>query len=67
MFETLVLVCVIHNLTMCQTLADTEGPYSTRDRCIQRAYEIASELPMYLPEFTATQYMCVEQVKGTRI
>jgi hypothetical protein len=67
MFEALVLVCVLNNLDMCQTISDTRGPYITRDKCVQRVYEIASELPKYLPNFIATRYMCIEQTKGTRV
>jgi hypothetical protein len=67
MFEALVLVCILHNLDACQTISDTRGPYNTRDKCVQRVYEIASELPKYLPNFIATQYMCIEQPKGTRV
>jgi len=67
MFEAFVLVCLISNPTLCHTLQDIEGPYSSRKVCTQRAYEIASELPSYLPMYIPKQYMCMEQPKGTRI
>ena len=53
--------------TICHTLQDTEGPYDSNKICTQRAYQIASELPSYLPMYIAEQYMCMEQPKGTRI
>ena len=67
MFEAFVLVCLISNPTLCHTLQDIEGPYDSRKICIQRAYEIASELSIYLPMYLPKQYMCMEQPKGTRI
>ena len=66
MFEALVLVCLISDPTKCHTLADIEGPYSSRKICVQRAYEIAAELSTYLPMYIAKQYMCTEKPKGTR-
>jgi len=42
----------------CQTLQDTEGPYRTEKQCVARVYEIAVELPEYLPQYIATRYKC---------
>ena len=67
MFEAFVLVCLIRDPSLCHTLQDIEGPYNSRNMCTQRAYEIASELSIYLPMYIAKQYMCLEQSKGTRI
>ena len=66
MFEAFVLVCLISDPTKCHTLEDIEGPYPSRNICTQRAYQIASELPSYLPMYIAKQYMCMEQPKGVR-
>ena len=53
MFETLVLVCVIGTTNICHTLEDLEGPYKTKQECISRAYEIAADLPSYMPNYQA--------------
>ena len=42
----------------CQTLKDTQGPYETEKQCEVRAYEIAVELPEYLPQYIAVKYKC---------
>ena len=66
MFEAFVLICLLSDPSKCSTLEDMEGPYKDRDTCIHRAYQIASELPIYLPMYIAKQYMCTEQPKGVR-
>ena len=60
MFETFVLVCVIGASNVCHTLSDLEGPYKTKQECIDRAYEISIDLPAYMPNFQATKYKCLE-------
>ena len=60
MFETLVLVCIIGTSNICHTLADLEGPYKTKEECMSRAYEIAADLPEYMPNFQAMKYKCIE-------
>jgi|TARA_R100001460_G_scaffold59662_2_gene99540 hypothetical protein len=60
MFETFVLVCIIGTSNICHTLSDLEGPYKTKQECIDRAYEIGVELPNYMPNFQALKYKCVE-------
>ena len=58
MFETWVLVCAL-GTPVCHTLADVEGPYDTKKQCIERAYEIAVELPEHMPNYVATKYKCI--------
>lgn len=64
MFEAFVLVCIIGNSNICHTLSDIEGPYETKTECVFRAYEIAKELPEYMPNYVALKYKCA--TKGTR-
>lgn len=45
---------------VCHTLEDLEGPYKTKKQCISRAYEIAMELPEYMPNYVAMKYKCSE-------
>ena len=60
MFETLVLVCIMNNTNICHTLEDLEGPYNTKQECISRAYEIAKDLPEYMPNYQALKYKCIK-------
>ena len=60
MFETLVLVCIMNNTNICHTLEDLEGPYKTKQECISRAYEIAKDLPEYMPNYQALKYKCIK-------
>ena len=60
MFEAFVLVCMLRDPTVCQTLQDTEGPYKTEQQCEVRAYEIAMKLPEWMPEYIATKYKCID-------
>tara|TARA_R100001460_G_C3450344_1_gene164594 strand:+ start:317 stop:559 length:243 start_codon:yes stop_codon:yes gene_type:complete len=62
MFETWVLVCAL-GTPVCHTLSDVEGPYDTKKQCIERAYEIAVELPEYMPNYVATKYKCLKVEK----
>ena len=58
MFEAFVLVCMIGNANLCHTLQDLEGPYETRQECVVRTYEMAADLPEYMPMFQALKYKC---------
>ena len=60
MFETLVLVCIIGTSNICHTLADLEGPYETKQESMDRAYQIAADVPEYMPNFQAMKYKCIE-------
>jgi hypothetical protein len=44
---------------ICHTLQDLEGPYKTEKECTTRAYEIAVELPEYMPNYYALKYKCM--------
>ena len=55
MFEAFVYVCMLKDPQICQTLKDIEGPYQTEKQCQVRAYEIAMELPDWMPEYAATR------------
>jgi len=58
MFEAFVFICMLKDPTNCQTLQDTQGPYIKESQCVKRAYEIAMELPEYMPEYVAVKYKC---------
>jgi hypothetical protein len=51
--------------TNCQTLQDTQGPYQKESQCVKRAYQIAVELPEWMPEYVAVRYKCDN--KGTDV
>jgi|TARA_R100000995_G_scaffold65619_1_gene34612 hypothetical protein len=66
MFETWVLICAIGS-PLCHTLVDEYGPYNNKKQCIERAYEIAVDLPEHMPDYEAVKYKCVtvkEDLKG---
>jgi hypothetical protein len=50
--------------TNCRTLADTQGPYRTEAQCVKRAYQIAVELPDWMPEYLAIRYKCDNKGQG---
>ena len=58
MFETWVLNCAMGS-PLCHTLVDEYGPYKNKQQCIERAYEIATELPSYMPNYYALKYKCM--------
>ena len=66
MFETWVLICAMGS-PLCHTLVDEYGPYKNKQQCIERAYEIAVELPEHMPNYEAVKYKCMkvdEDLKG---
>ena len=65
MFEAFVFICMLKDPTNCQTLQDTQGPYIKESQCIKRAYEIAMDLPEWMPEYVAVNYKCDN--KGTDV
>ena len=58
MFEAFVFICMLKNPEVCKTLKDIKGPYQTEKQCEVRAYEIAMELPDWMPEYIAVRYKC---------
>ena len=34
--------------------------YQTKQECISRAYEIAADLPSYMPNYQALKYKCIK-------
>ena len=58
MFEAFVYICMLKDPEVCRTLKDIKGPYQTEKQCEVRAYEIAMELPDWMPEYIAVRYKC---------
>ena len=67
MFEAFVLVCMIGDSNVCHTLKDLEGPYKTKQECIVRTYEMAADLPDYMPMFQALKYKCYEDKDSDKV
>lgn len=58
MFEVLVLVCLASDPSNCFPLADTRGPYETKEQCVERSIEMREaieEMPDHIPQ----AYKCV--------
>lgn len=63
MYELFVLACLMSNPNQCITLADLHSPHKTHDKCLARAYVIASELHTYMPEHFPKAYKCFNKNK----
>jgi hypothetical protein len=46
---------------------DIEGPYNEKSQCVKRAYQIAVELPEWMPEYIATEYKCIDNKEKINI
>ena len=58
MFEVLVLVCLASDPDHCFPLADTRGPYETRQQCVERSIEMREaikEMHDHVPQ----AYKCI--------
>lgn len=66
MYELFVLACLMTDPNKCTTLADLHSPHETHDKCLARAYVIASELHTYMPDYFPKAYKCldIEEEKG---
>ena len=62
MYELFVLACFVTKPDICVTLKDLYGPYQEHDKCLTRAYEIATEMPIHMPEYYARSYKCVDMI-----
>tara|TARA_R110000796_G_scaffold113464_1_gene225201 strand:+ start:31 stop:234 length:204 start_codon:yes stop_codon:yes gene_type:complete len=67
MFKCFVVVCGIINANNCFQLEDTQDIYKTEEQCIERAIEIARQVPYYYKDFRATKYKCKKLAKGRLI
>ena len=63
MYELFVLACLMTDPTQCKTLADLKSPHDTHDKCLARAYVIASELHTYMPGYYPKAYKCFDKNK----
>jgi hypothetical protein len=48
-------------------LEDIDDIYKTEEQCIERAIDIARQVPYYYKDFRATKYKCKKLVKGQLI
>ena len=60
MYELFVLACLMSNPNHCITLKDLHGPYSTHDKCLARAYEVAQDMPVIAPTYYPKSYKCLD-------
>mgnify|MGYP007043423719 CR=1 FL=1 len=65
MFETVLLVCLLSNSTLCFEAHDTRGPYITIQECIVRAEEMRLRINS-LNDHSAKAYQC-RKAKGGSI
>ena len=64
MFTTFVKVCSLVAVAECTEFQDTLGPYSTREQCEERAYEMAQDLMTVIRPPVRYDYKCVSDNTG---
>jgi len=45
-------------------LEDIQDIYKTEEQCVERAIQIARQVPYYYPEYRAKKYKCKKLAKG---
>jgi uncharacterized protein YbaR (Trm112 family) len=58
MFEAFVLVCMLKTPLFVKHYKTHKDHTKLKSQCVKRAYEIAMELPEYMPEYVAVKYKC---------
>ena len=66
MYKVLVTVCMMQIPQNCMTLENHEYPeiYETYDQCKERALEIGSQVPVYMPKWKAIRWRCIKVKEG---
>ena len=68
MYELFVLACLMQQPNMCVTLKDLYSPHNSHDKCLARAYEIASGMPIHMPKYFPKSYKCINmETEGNKI
>jgi hypothetical protein len=67
MFKTLVLACSLSVPTDCWEFRDTRGPYKTYDQCVERAYEMGTNImELQGRDLAPVKFKCT-QLKGQQL
>lgn len=67
MFKTLVIACVIADISQCATYEDTRGPYTSYEACQTRAYAIANQIrEIEGPHIQPVRFKC-KKLKGEQL
>jgi len=64
MFKCFVMICAIINPNNCFQIEDIQDIYKTEEECVQRAIEIATQVPYVYKDFRAVKYRCKKLAKG---
>ena len=59
MYALFVLACLVSNPKECVTLQDLYSPHKNHDTCLARAYIIAKEMQLYMPNYFPKSYKCL--------
>ena len=62
MFELYVLICLMSG--QCMEVIDLKGPYKTKEICIERAYEVSTELRQEATQPITFAYKCIKQTEA---
>jgi hypothetical protein len=63
MYLLFVLACFVNNPKECVTLQDLYSPHKSHDKCLARAYVIAKEMRLYMPDYFPKSYKCLNMEK----
>ena len=64
MFQALVLACMVFQPTECWQLEDQRGPYSSYERCEDRAMEMARSVHVHMKGYKPVSWKCQALPKG---
>jgi hypothetical protein len=66
MFKAVVTICLINSATVCMILENFQYPvvYETYEQCKERALEMGSQVPEYMPKWKAIRWKCIKIKEG---
>jgi hypothetical protein len=67
MFKCFVIICSLIDPNNCLQLEDIRDIHKTEESCIERAIEIATQVPYVYKDFRAVKYRCKKLEKGQLI
>jgi len=61
-YELQILICLMSG--QCMEVVDLMGPYKTKEICIERAYEVSTELRQEATQPITLAYKCIKQTEA---
>tara|TARA_B100000029_G_scaffold88489_1_gene78340 strand:- start:1223 stop:1429 length:207 start_codon:yes stop_codon:yes gene_type:complete len=63
-FKALIFVCHIANPTQCFYLEDVREKLTSKRQCIDRVFEMRTDLIDFMPHYKAIKWKCIELREG---